>query len=130
MRKNKYGVAAKKDRTYNGIVYDSKAEVLRAAEHALLIRADKLTYVLRQVKFQLGPDFSWRADFVCFRNTPAFDGDYSQHLVWVEEIKGVETAKFRDVRRLWKKYGPFPMLIYKRKGTGWKVERLEGAQHA
>lgn len=126
-------VASKERRTYNDVTYDSLGECMRAGDHTVLIKAGELTHVLRQVKFRLGPDFWWRADFVCFQFRKTVAGYLWE--IWVEEIKfynkyGVEPKEFRDVRRLWEKYGPFPMLIYKRKGTGWDVERIEGAQNA
>lgn len=126
-------VASKERRTYNDVTYDSLGECMRAGDHTALIKAGELTYVLRQVKFRLGPDFWWRADFVCFQFRRTVAGDLWE--VWVEEVKfynkhGNEPKDFRRVRRLWAKYGPFPMLIYKRKGKGWNVERLEGAPHA
>ena len=49
----------------------------------------------------------------------------SDGTAWFEEVKGVETPAFRIVRKLWVKYGPCAMGIFKRKGIGWSVEWLE-----
>ena len=105
------------DRTFDGVVYDSKAECKRAGELAALVQAGVHRKVERQVKFQLGPDFATKVDFVVTTTIG---------LRWVEEVKGFEKPRFRDVRRLWKKYGPMPMLVMVPKGTGWKTERVEG----
>lgn len=122
---NKYGVASKKDRTYNGVVYDSKVEMLRTPELDLLLENKAITGYERQVEFPLGEDTVYVADYFVhgFNQSNATAS-------WVEEIKGFETREFKRIRRLWKDYGPCPMFIYKRRGSGWKVERLEGAQNA
>ncbi len=127
---HKYGVCAAEDRTYGvndkgePVVYGSAAEAERAQELDLLLRGQVIMSWKRQVPFKLG-DIKYVADFVVHGFNPR------QVLVmWVEEIKGVETQRFKLVRRLWKLYGPFPMLIYKRRGKGWDVEHLEGAPHA
>lgn len=117
MRKpHKYGVAPKEQRTYSGVVYDSKAEGARAAELDLLVRVGDVPRYERQCEIALGPDFGTVVDFIVWTRG-------GRH---VEEVKGKETPRFRQVRRLWKKYGPMPMHILKRRGKGWKVEILEG----
>lgn len=127
-RHNKYNVADAADRTYGvdkdgkPVVYHSAAEAARAQELDLLLRSKVITGYERQVEFQLGED-AYVADFVV-------DGFNPRRVpeTWVEEVKGFETREFKRVRRLWKKYGPCTMIIYKRKGNAWVVERLEGAQ--
>jgi len=114
-RKHKYNVAPKNERTYRGVVYHSKAEAIRAAELDRIEAACNIDNWERQVKFRLG-DVDYVADFVV-----RLGAEY-----WVEEIKGVETQRFKLIRKLWAKYGPCPMLIYKRKKDRWTIERLEG----
>ena len=104
-RQNKYRA---KRTEYGGVMYDSKAE----AEYAE--RLDRQQFVgvicwwLRQVTIPLGPDFSTRVDFL----VADFNG--LNRTVYAVEIKGVETREFKRVRKLWPKYGPFPLRIVKK----------------
>lgn len=113
---HKYGVAAKENRTYDGVVYDSKAEAIYAAEVDLLFTNNDIKEWERQVTFQLGPDSKTRVDFVVTE----------WHEQYAVEIKGVETPAFRRVRRLWKKYGTMDMIIKKRHGNRWQTSRIRG----
>jgi hypothetical protein len=108
---NKFSVAPRAERTWNGVVYDSKAEMLYARdvlgfahEHGQLKSWD------RQVKIPLGEDDSLRVDFVVVQ----LDGSKEAH-----EVKGVWTSDFRRKVRLWRKYGPMPLLIIKKHGPSW-----------
>lgn len=119
-KKHKYGVAPKEQRTYGNVLYDSKAERCRAEDLDLQIASGLIKCWDRQVRIQLGPDFHTVVDFAVENR------DGRKH---VEEVKGVETQRFKLVRRLWLKYGPCPMLILKRtniRGTTytWKHEWL------
>ena len=114
-RKHKYGVAPKEDRTLDGIVYHSKAEMIRAGELKLLMKAG--WFALRQVPLQLTDDDRYVVDF--FVQEP----DGCRHF---EDVKGVETPAFRRVRRLWLKYGPGRLTILKRKGDKWETEHIQG----
>ena len=86
---------------YNGVSYASKAEAARAAK--LDWMSGEIRFWLGQPKFRLGcPENIYVPDFlVCMRN-----GD-----VYVEDVKGVETAKFRRDKKLWAKYGPCDLWI-------------------
>lgn len=126
---NKYHAKRTK---YNGVAYDSKAEAARAAELDLLVKSGAVTYWLRQVTFRLGEDTTWKADFVRFTymTVPGL------WRVWVEEVKAqkarpaspgvkyrpaIEGREFPKIRKLWPKYGPFPLIVYYgRKANGWK----------
>jgi len=45
------------------------------------------------------------------------------HKHWYEDVKGQETARFREIRKYWKKYGHLPLRILKRQGkNNWKSE--------
>ena len=66
-KQNKYHVSSAPDRTYKGVVYDSKREMLYyrdTLETRLL--SGELDYVLRQVPFDLGAGVKYVADFVTF----------------------------------------------------------------
>ena len=66
-KQNKYHVSSAPDRTYKGVVYDSKREMLyyRDTLEPLLLSGE-LDYVLRQVPFELGAGVKYVADFVTF----------------------------------------------------------------
>lgn len=112
-RGNKYDAVRTE---YNGVTYDSKAEARQALELDFELKCKFITSWERQVTICLGKDFKTRVDFVV-------DGLGGLH---AREVKGVETPQFKTVRRLWKKYGPFPMVILKRKGNGWTREVVNG----
>lgn len=113
-RFNKYG-AVKTE--YRGVKYDSKAEARYAMRLDLLVRANEIHSWQRQVTIQLGPDFTTKVDFLVFTKYGAVEA---------HEVKGVETPRFRDVRRLWAKYGPCTLVIVKGSDDRFKYERLEG----
>lgn len=110
-KRHKYNAARTE---HDGVHYDSRAEATRAVELDLLVRGGVIDHWKRQVVFRLGPDFRTKVDFLV-----EADGK-----TWVEEVKGCE-VDFARVRRLWKKYGPCPMLVLKRKGNGWDKETIE-----
>ena len=108
-KRHKYGVAAKEDRTFGSLVFDSKAEMVRWQEHLVLIKTGHVTHVNRQVKVMLG-DIPYVVDYQVLESLEKW---------WMEEVKGVETPRFKLVKKLWPKYGPCPLVILKRKGNGW-----------
>ena len=96
---SKYHVAPKEDRTYNGIVYHSKAEMTYyrdVLEPQLL--AGELTHVLRQVPFVVGNDplTVYVADFVTLEHFTVLAVDGWQ--IRVIEKKGM--MKPEDTRKL------------------------------
>ncbi len=115
-KSHKYRVAQREQRTYNGVIYHSKAETIYAAQADLLLRAGEIRNWKRQVTFQLGPDFKTTVDFVITE----------RHGKYVVEVKGFETPDFKRVKRLWRKYGPMDMQIMKRVGNRWQVSVLHG----
>ena len=124
MRRNKYGVAPKEERTFNGKVYPSKAEMTRAEQHAIASKVDGYA-VVEQPKFTLGcPENVYRADFLLSSTRPIrfflADGRTVTETQWVEDVKGVETAKFKRDVKLWRSYGPCVLVILKRSGGSWK----------
>jgi hypothetical protein len=103
----KYGIAAPERRTYRGVLYASRAEMLRAEELELMLRAGELRGWTRQVPFLLAPPLRYVVDFLVFHR----DGR-----VWAEDVKGVETPAFRANVRLWREHGLCPLEIRKRGG--------------
>ena len=89
-------VAKKADRTYKGVVYDSKAEMLRAFELDALKAAGKIIDWERQVPFTLAvngiPICKFVVDFCVW--TPV-----GKHY---EEIKGWETPEYKLKLKLFK----------------------------
>ncbi len=111
-RKNKYRA---KPTTYCGVRYDSKAEAARAAE---LDRMKEVGGILwwhpKPGTFRLGcPENAYRPDFLVV----------GKHGVWVEDVKGMRTAKFKRDLKLWRAYGPCPLHVV----NGKKVEVIEPA---
>jgi hypothetical protein len=65
-KQNKYHVSSAPDRTYKGVVYDSKKEASKATELDLCVQAGEIAFYLRQVPFDLGAGVKYVADFVTF----------------------------------------------------------------
>ena len=117
-RRHKYNVAPKEQRTFNGIVYHSKAESVYAEQLDLLKRAGDIIDWERQVTFQLGPDIKTVVDFVVTEWRDKY----------VVEIKGMELPAFKRVKKLWPKYGPLDMHVMKRVGKRWQESVIQGAE--
>jgi len=116
-RRHKYGVAARADRTHNGVVYHSRAEMLYAIE---LERLPDVRSVVRQVPVQLGPDFKTVVDFMV---------EYTDGRTEYVEVKGHETPDFERVLRLWEKYRPGTLRVVRRGRRGFETYRVvEGKQ--
>ena len=112
---HKYGARAT---MYNSVRYASAAEAARAMELDVLLRAMEIQSWEHQPRFELGvPENVYVADF-------RITGPRGR--VWVEDVKGMRTAKFNRDVRLWKSYGPCPLHILTRKGQGWEREIIEG----
>ena len=123
MKLHKYRIAPKAERTIGGITYASKAESLRAAQLKLLV--DSCGWIVTpQPRFTLGcPENVYIADFLVSDNEGQWFHDCDPAVnvtTWVEDVKGIETQKFRHDVKLWRKYGPCPLVILKHKGAGWK----------
>jgi len=92
---------------YDGITYDSKAEAARAAELDVLLRVGEITLWLRQPRVRLG---GGRVPY-----TPDFFVLAAPSAAWFEDVKGAETQRFRDIRRLWPGDMPLELRVLKRK---------------
>ncbi len=91
---------------YNGVAYASKAEATRAYELDLMVKADRIAWWIGQPKFRLGcPENVYVADALVI--------GYGE--LWVEDVKGVMTAKFRRDVKLWRSYGPCELRVIKGK---------------
>ena len=108
-RQSKYNVSPALERTYNGILYDSKKEMkyyIQVLEP--LLKAGELDYVLYHVPFIVGNDpiTKYEADFV----TLAYGGcSYTSPIDWaiqVIEIKGYHTASGDRKIKLFRKKFP------------------------
>lgn len=72
---NKYHVADKEDRTYNGRVYPSKKQATYAQQLDLLVKAGRMSFYLEEVPFRLPGGTVHRLDFIEFTNV--FTGDFT-----------------------------------------------------
>ena len=66
-RANKYNVAPKEERIYNGVLYASKKESLQAADLDLQVKAGEIDFWLRQVPIRLPGGKIYKVDFVTFK---------------------------------------------------------------
>lgn len=100
-RRHKYGVSAPEDRTYNGVVYDSKAEAGQALELDILVRSGSVKEWFRQIPFPLVVEGKLICTLVVdFRIV------YKGGTVVNLEIKGVETAAYRIKLKLFRALYP------------------------
>ena len=93
-RKNKYGVSAEELRTYNGITFDSKAEMLRYTHLLLLQKAGAIQNLELQPHFELIPAFQRRKHkyrAMCY--TADFRYQEFGNTI-VEDVKGVKTKDY------------------------------------
>ena len=121
MVRNKYRVAPKEDRTWNGRVYASKGEMLYAQRLDLLRSAGEVIEFIEQPRVALGvPENKYVPDFFV---VPV------KGLPYYVDVKGMETSKFKRDKKLWASYGYVELVIVKRYGKGFKVtEKIEGGR--
>lgn len=116
-KRHKFGVGqdatAKARRTFKGVLYASHIECLRAIEHDMLSKSSKHGYWwTRQVPFWLGDGgFKYIADFLVWNQV---NGN-----LWVEDVKGVKTERYKDIEKMWAAYGELPLRI-----LGYKNRRF------
>lgn len=105
MRNGKYNVSSKEKRTWNGKVYDSKIEMVKAREFALLKKTGDILELEEQPVIELLPKpnrVSYKPDF---------------RIVWKNgneeyiDVKGVETAVFRIKHKMFKHFYPNKKLV-------------------
>ena len=85
----------------DGITFDSRAEADRYCELKMLLAAGKISGFDIQPSFVLDAGVRYRPDFIVCGN----DG-----VVWIEDVKGVETQAFKLKRRLWERRYPWMEL--------------------
>jgi hypothetical protein len=102
--RSKYGVAKKADRTMDGIVFDSRAEMKRYQELKWMEKAGEIRDIELQPEYVLvypfvykGKKFrgvKYRADFR-YRTVPKATGPHIFGELVVEDVKGVSTPLYR-----------------------------------
>lgn len=92
-KKNKYGVGAIEERTYNGIIFDSIREMKRYKLLSFLESKGEIKDLQIQVVFEF-TDLKYIADFVYYR--------HGQKVV--EDCKGFKTPEYKRKKRLMKEY--------------------------
>jgi hypothetical protein len=121
MRWNKYHVASKDARTYDGIVFVSKAEMSRYSELKLLERCGYIEALARQPQYQIIPKGARNRGHIY---TADFWYVEHGHEV-VEEVKGVYTADYtlrRDLFLL-----QYPEIVFREIHNGKVKEKRTNA---
>lgn len=114
--RNKYKVSPKDQRTHNGRVFASKAEMEYAKILQLELAAEKWVALMYQPPIRLGP-----IDYV-----PDFAVSDGNDWRWID-VKGMETPAFRIKKKLWAEYGPGLLVLVKKSGKHFKiVEEIPG----
>ena len=94
MRRNKYNVAPKKERTLDGIVFDSKREMKRYAELKLLEQTGQIEGLELQTSYEIKVNGiycgQWIGDF-SYREGDKFI---------TEDAKGVKTPLYKFKKKL------------------------------
>ena len=94
LRRNKYGVAPKADRTVDGILFDSKKECLRYGELKILQKVGEITELELQPKFSCVVNGKKVCKYIAdFRYTTP-SGEV------IEDVKGVKTTVYRLKKKL------------------------------
>lgn len=99
---SKYHVAAKEDRTYNNVVYDSKKEMERAILNDQRIKGGDLSFWLYHVRFPLPGGTWYELDFMEFRDAwrtldDPEDAEYSWAIEFIE-VKGYK-VRLGEIKR-------------------------------
>lgn len=115
-RRGKYNVAAKEDRQFLGRTWDSKAEMLYAQELMLRMKAGDILDFAIQPLVILAGDIRYRPDFLV---TEPED-------IYYVDVKGVETERFKIIKKLWPQTKGLRLEIVKRKGSGWDHVSVNG----
>lgn len=108
MRFSRLGKYNAKPTEYNGVRYASKAEAQYAQVLDILLRSGQIIDWIGQPKVRLGaPDMTYRPDFLVI---PKGERPY------FVDVKGHETQRFRDIKKLWRCYARLQLRVV-RKGT-------------
>lgn len=130
-RRNKYNVSPPADRTFDGKVYASKAEMERAKELRFYIERGDFMEVVEQPRVSLGcRENVYVPDFLVIPY-PGTVNSIPQGSAHYEDVKGMETAAFRKNLKLWSKYGRLPLhVLTAKRGGGWDVKVIGPAQQS
>ena len=109
-RKQKYNA---KPTVYKGRKYDSRAEAKYAIGLDTQMASGIIHLWLRQPAFDLGEDTRYRADFFVIESSGEF---------YATDVKGMETASFKKIRKLWSKYGEMPLRVIKKGRLAYTIE--------
>lgn len=107
-KRNKFGAKRTGSLAFGGRVFDSKGEKERAEQLLLMEKAGFITGLKLQPTVLLTEaEISYKPDFYYVENdgTPVY-----------EDFKGVESERFRIIKKLWAHYGPEHLLITKKRG--------------
>ena len=88
----------------DGFRFKSKMQRKRYDELKLAQTAGDVVMFLQEVPFRMPGTVYW-ADFLVF---------WSNGTTTVEDVKGMETPRFKKIRKLWKRYGVMPLRIVKK----------------
>lgn len=96
MTYNKYHVSDKENRTFDGIVFDSKKEMLRYAELKLMVRGKLISDLKLQPSFDLQEKFKFQGETI---HPIKYFADFSyfdiQKKKWIiEDVKGMKTKEY------------------------------------
>lgn len=87
----------------DSIVFDSKAEARRYEQLKLMCQSGEIVGFGRQPSFVLPGNIRYRPDFI------VCDSDGR---IWVEDVKGIETASFKLKKKLWEEaYSWIPLKV-------------------
>ena len=91
---------------YAGELYDSRAEAAYAAYLDALEKSEQLEVLIRHPRYKLGcPENVYEGDFLVLIG----------RIIVVDDVKGSETAAFKKNKRLWAKYGKWPLRVMRLK---------------
>lgn len=125
---NKYG-AKKSVGLFSGRMYDSGAERDRADELHSMEHASEIYGLVEQPRIELvpgkfyKPDFAYQPLTVTMRDGHSYPVTTPTELVY-EDVKGVETERWRLIKGLWPYLGPGDLHMLKRAGRDreWRVK--------
>ena len=93
-KQNKYHVSSAPDRTYKGVVYDSKREMLYYInELEPKLKSGELTYVIPHVCFPLGAGVKYECDFLTMKDRTDHETGADRLAAW--EVEVIEVKMWR-----------------------------------
>lgn len=103
--------------TYRGLHYDSRAEAAYAKHLDRERAVRRILWWVKAPTFRLGvPENVYRPDFLVVAEGWYRRGEeswYPTATVYLDDVKGKETPKFRRDKKLWASYGPTTLRVVK-----------------